>query len=265
MAVGVKPKIKNVMGAPRGPRVPKTLDGKPFTGYVGESLDRKESGQRFRRAREALGLTRTQAALLVGLKMTRIQEIESGVQVTWSKMLWLIRSIGLDPRIMVPELFAPAPPKQPVLLGRPKGVAVKPKVPKPPKPKKGGIKFVAYNPPTEIVGVSPSMVVIEDAVNPEAPETKEEVQDPHPFVMEQGNHGGSAWAKVCSATSEKVALVAMNLHLPQPGEHWTKQYETFGDGSANPCACASAPDTHKHYLFNRVKVSPEETNGSANR
>ena len=76
-------------------------------------MTREEFADRFRSARVAAGLTQAAAAVRLGIAQPRIARIESGKHVpSVVRALEIIDVLGLDPRIVFPELFVAVSPKR---------------------------------------------------------------------------------------------------------------------------------------------------------
>ena len=73
-----------------------------------ELINRHEAGSRLRCARESAGLSIDDACRLMGVSRSRITQIELGYKVLiWTRLLWWIDRLGLDPALVVPEFFTP--------------------------------------------------------------------------------------------------------------------------------------------------------------
>ena len=73
-----------------------------------ELFDKVEAGRRIQAARIAKGLTQRQAAELLGVAVPTVYQLESGAYATsWTRYAFVVATLGLDPRIVLPELFSP--------------------------------------------------------------------------------------------------------------------------------------------------------------
>jgi transcriptional regulator with XRE-family HTH domain len=71
---------------------------------MSDKIDPKEAGRRLQQARVAAGLTQEQAATQLAMKRTELSELENGRRVPgWTRLLWMIETLGLDYRILFPE------------------------------------------------------------------------------------------------------------------------------------------------------------------
>jgi transcriptional regulator with XRE-family HTH domain len=68
-------------------------------------LTREECGRRLQEARKARGLTQADAAELLGIARNSYAQYENGSRVpTWTRLDEMIFKLGLDPKIVWPEL-----------------------------------------------------------------------------------------------------------------------------------------------------------------
>jgi transcriptional regulator with XRE-family HTH domain len=68
--------------------------------------ERKEAGARLRAAREAMGLTQTEAADRADIPQSRLSEWERGDRIpSWPTLAKIAATLKLDPAILLPELF----------------------------------------------------------------------------------------------------------------------------------------------------------------
>lgn len=77
-------------------------------------IDRAEFGHRLRAARSAVGLTQAEAAEKLGVVRESYIQYELGRKgPSVLKLLEMVETLELDPRILIPEFFAtPAKPKR---------------------------------------------------------------------------------------------------------------------------------------------------------
>ncbi|MHB8397317.1 MAG: helix-turn-helix domain-containing protein [Candidatus Limnocylindrales bacterium] len=69
-------------------------------------MTREEFGARFKRAREARGLTQADAAHAIGVPQPRVAEYESGARVPPTiRLAEIVATLMLDPAILFPEWF----------------------------------------------------------------------------------------------------------------------------------------------------------------
>ena len=68
--------------------------------------ERKTAGARLRAAREAMGLTQTEAADRVDVPQSRFSEWERGDRIpSWPTLMRIATTLKLDPAILMPDLF----------------------------------------------------------------------------------------------------------------------------------------------------------------
>jgi transcriptional regulator with XRE-family HTH domain len=72
-------------------------------------IDRTEAGRRLATARRAVGLNQTEAAQRLGISRPDLSRIETGDRIpSWTRMVEIVTTLGLDPECVVPEFFAKA-------------------------------------------------------------------------------------------------------------------------------------------------------------
>jgi DNA-binding XRE family transcriptional regulator len=75
------------------------------TGWPGALIKRQEAGRRLKVAREARGLSQEEAAAMLDMSRPYLSDLENGKRVcAWTKLVEIVRTLGLDPRIILPEL-----------------------------------------------------------------------------------------------------------------------------------------------------------------
>jgi transcriptional regulator with XRE-family HTH domain len=71
-------------------------------------IEREECGRRLKVAREATGLSQTEAAARLEWKQPTLSQYESGARVpSWIVLLEMVEKLGLDPAIVFPEFARP--------------------------------------------------------------------------------------------------------------------------------------------------------------
>lgn len=70
-------------------------------------IDATEAGRRLRAAREATGISQSEAGRRLGVPHARVGEYEAGRKVmAWTRLVWYVETLGLDWRLVLPEATA---------------------------------------------------------------------------------------------------------------------------------------------------------------
>jgi transcriptional regulator with XRE-family HTH domain len=81
-------------------------------------ISRREAARRFRAALDATGKSRYQLAIDLDISRARLSEYENpdpahGRIPSWTRMLWMVKKLGLDPAVIYPEIVGKKSKKKP--------------------------------------------------------------------------------------------------------------------------------------------------------